>query len=244
MPPPVESRTVDEEPYARVIADTSEPLDLLELLRARHLDVQRKRLAPADFIVGATAIERKTVGDFQSSLIDKRLFEQLARIKDTYEPPHVLILEGDLAFVEEFQNPRAFWGALASVAVDFSMTIIPTQSKGGTAEVIAALSRRAGRAGQRSIARYKPRRLGEDAEQKFAVQGLPGVGDIMSKKLLAHFGSLRNVFAATQAELSRAPGVGPKRAAEIAAFLDRPFAEVTERRGEQAKLPSHAEDDV
>ncbi len=232
----------DPPQMARVVADTSEPDDLIALLRALGAPVEVRRLAPADYVIGRTAVERKSVGDFQASLVDGRLFEQIGRLRETYEAPILLVVEGDLAFVEEHvPSPRAFWSAMAAVALDPAIHLVPTHSKGATAEVLAALSRWAGQERQHTLVRHKPRRLGQDVEQKFAVQGLPGVGDIMSEKLLARFGSLRNVFAATHADLARTPGIGAKRASEITAFLDRAFANARAPRGEQARLPAASE---
>lgn len=217
----------------RVVVDASEPPEMLDLLRAAGIDVERRRLAPADYVVGPVAIERKSVGDFHASMIDKRLFEQVGRLKETY-PTCALVLEGDPAFFDERSRPRsggissrATWGAMCSLAFDFDLTIIPTSGREATAELLGVLARRVlrerGAGGGGPEVRYKPRLLGPHAEQKFAVQGLPGIGDVVSESLLSHFGSVRRVYAATERELIRVPGIGKGRAADIREFLERPF---------------------
>lgn len=237
------------EPRPLVVVDTSEPSEMLDLLRAREVDVERRRLQPADYVVGPVAIERKRVDDLHASLIDKRLFEQVARLKETY-PTCALVLEGDPSFFDERPldaplgtsaprhggvSPRATWGALCSLAFDFGLTILPTSGREATAELLAVLARRMARergaGGGRPEVRYKPKLLGPHAEQKFAVQGLPGIGDIVSESLLEHFGTVRRVYAASEKELVRAPGVGKGRARDITELLDRPFA------GRQRRLP-------
>ena len=217
-----------------VVADTSEPAALLELVRARGVPVERRRLAPADYVVGAVAFERKTVRDFYSSIVRKRLFEQLVRLKEAYPPPVVLLLEGDLAWAATLAEPRPFWGALASAAVDVGVAVLPTPDAQASAEVLALVARRMGAAGRGSEVRFKPRLLGPTAAQEFAVQGLPGIGDVTSASLLERFGSVRRVFAASGRELLKVPGVGKKRAAAIEEFLERPYA------GRQARLPREA----
>lgn len=219
-----------------VVVDTSEPPEMLDLLRAAGVEVQRQRLAPADYVVGPVAIERKSVGDFHASMIDKRLFEQVSRLKETY-PTCALVLEGDPSFFDERKSPRATWGAMCSLAFDFELTVIPTSGREATAELLGVLARRmsrergAGAAGGRGEVRFKPKLLGPHAEQKFAVQGLPGIGDIVSESILEHFGTVRRAFAASEKELFRVPGVGKGRARDITAFLDRPF------EGRQKRLP-------
>lgn len=217
---------------APVVVDVNEPLDLVALLEARGLAVERRRLAPADLVVGPVGIERKTVGDFHASLIDKRLFEQAIRLKETY-PQAALLLEGDLSLVEERRHPRASWGALLALALDLDIAILPTPSKEASADLLAVLARRVGRErGERGDpVRFKPRMLGPHAEQKFAVQGLPGIGDVVSENLLAHFGTVRRVFAASEKELLRVAGMGKLRARDVTTFLDKPF------EGRQRRLP-------
>lgn len=207
---------------------------MVELLEARGVDAQRRRLAPADYVVGPIAIERKSVTDFHASLIDKRLFEQVSRLKETY-PTCALVLEGDPSFFDARRTPQSTWGAMCSLAFDFDLQIIPTSGREATAELLAVLARRvlrdraSGGNGGPEI-RYKPRLLGPHAEQ-FVVQGLSGIGDIVSESLLEHFGSLRRVFAANERELRRVPGIGKGRAADITELLDRPF------EGRQRRLP-------
>jgi len=209
-----------------IVVDTSEPPEMLDLLRSEGLAVERRRLAPADYVLGPIAIERKSVADFHASMIDKRLFEQVARLKETY-PTCALLLEGDLAFFSERQSPRAAWGALCSLAFDFELQIVPTPDRAASAQLLAVLARRLSRergaGGGRAEVRYKPRLLGPHAEQKFAVQGLPGIGDIVSESLLEHFGSVRRVFSASEKELLRVAGIGKGRAADVTEFLERRF---------------------
>lgn len=216
-----------------LVADVNEPPALVALLRERGVDVRVQRLAPADFVIGPLALERKAVTDFHASVINKRLFEQLGRLRDTYPPPVGLVLEGDLAFFEERRQPRAMWGALSAVALDFGVSILPTPSRESTADLLTVLARRIARSGPPGThdVRFKPRTATQQDAQKFAVQGLPGIGNVVSESLLEQFGSVRRLFAAQERELLRAPGVGARRAREITEFLDRPYEGKQRRLG-------------
>lgn len=210
-----------------VVVDVNEPPSIVQMLVDRGIEVDRRRLAPADYVVGPLAMERKSIGDFHSSLIQKRLFEQIARLSETYPPPVALILEGDIGAVDDLQLPGSFWGALLAIAVDFDVRVIPTHSRAGTADMLAVLARRVARGATgsgRPDVRFKPKLLGPDAEQKFVVQGLPGIGDVVSHNLLERFGTLRRLFMASEKELLRVPGIGKKRAMEMTELLDRPYA--------------------
>jgi excinuclease ABC subunit C len=49
---------------------------------------------------------------------------------------------------------------------------------------------------------------------------IPGLGPAKKKAVLAHFGSLKKVAAATVEELTEVPGIGPIQAEQIWQFLN------------------------
>lgn len=55
---------------------------------------------------------------------------------------------------------------------------------------------------------------------QYLVEGLPGVGPETARKLISHFGSARDVFAASVTELRACKGIGPMTAEGITAALD------------------------
>lgn len=233
---PLVSLVPDAEEPLTLVMDVHEPVEVLDGLQRRGVPVERRKLHPADYVVGAVGVERKNVRDFFSSLTSKRLFEQVTRLKESYSCP-ILILEGDAGeFVDGLANPDAFWGALASVAVDAGVPVLPTPTRDGTAAVLARVHARLSREGARSEVRFKPRLIGPAAELKFVVQGLPGVGDVQSARLLERFGTVRRVFQAAEKDLVRVPGLGKKKAHAIADVLDRDY------EGAQRRLPDGEEE--
>jgi excinuclease ABC subunit C len=50
---------------------------------------------------------------------------------------------------------------------------------------------------------------------------VPGLGPVKKKAVLAHFGSLKKVAAASVTELSEVPGIGPIQAEQIWQFLNQ-----------------------
>jgi len=65
-----------------IIVDKREKNSLVisELIR-RKIPIEIKQLEIGDYIIGDTIIERKTKSDFISSIINKRLLEQLNNMK-------------------------------------------------------------------------------------------------------------------------------------------------------------------
>lgn len=193
------------------------------------MPVEVRQIYPGDYVVGEVAIERKTVSDFFSSLIRKRLFEQVQRLREAYPVPLVLV-EGDLAEISEYRNPRAFWGAFLAFALKEHVPLLFTPDEEQTCQVLVTLHKRAGAKAQEYGLRHKPKMMDLGARQRFLVQGLPSVGETLSQNLLEHFGSPRAVFAAGERALADVEKIGPAKAAEIVRVL------TTKWEGRQRRL--------
>jgi len=68
-------------------------VDDRELALAKYLSNPKvKRIEIGDFIISErVAVERKTAADFVSSIVDGRLFDQAAKMKEAYEKPLIII---------------------------------------------------------------------------------------------------------------------------------------------------------
>ena len=68
----------------------------------------------------------------------------------------------------------------------------------------------------------------EDPErQVFILGGLPGVSDVLARRLLERFGSVSNVLVAPVTELAEVDGIGPGKASEIRRILDLAWSSKT-----------------
>ena len=92
-------------------------------------DIEFKELKVADYIVKGTAIERKTVNDFISSMINKRLLKQLEELQQ-YES-RLLVIEGideqDLYTDSKDltgMNPNAIRGFLLSILLKWDQFVV------------------------------------------------------------------------------------------------------------------------
>jgi Fanconi anemia group M protein len=190
--------------------------DMARRLESMGLEVTLHSLEVGDYVISdRVAVERKTASDFVSSIIDpqRNLFRQIADLARTYDRP-VLILEGR-DFYSTQMNPASIQGALASVAVDYGMPIIPTEDQKETADVIALLVRRERKEGRepKSHGHKTARTLKE--QQEYLISAIPSVGPRVARNLLRHFGSIERVMTASEEELRKAPLVGPKIAERI-----------------------------
>ena len=209
-------RPEEEEASALVAVDPRER-SLARMLESMGVGVTLRVLEVGDYIVSdRVGIERKTADDFVDSLIggERNLFAQLKDLSRNYERP-ILILEGRNLYARQV-HPNAIRGALASIAVDFGVAIIPTADEDETVSVIAAIARREQQAGggaPHAHGKKTHRTLKE--QQEYLISSIPGVGNAVAKNLLRSFGSVERVFAAPAEELEAVPLVGPKTAERI-----------------------------
>jgi Fanconi anemia group M protein len=212
-----------------LVVDSNEPEDIPEKLRELGVEFEIKKIAPGDYVLGPIGIERKTLYDFFNSMIRKRLFEQVQRLRDAYPQP-LLILEGDLAEISTFRHPQSIMGALLALETSERVPVLTTADKGQTALLLSVLWKRQDKGAAEYGLRHKPKALTLDEKQRFIIEGLPSIGETLAKNLLGHFGSVRAIFNASEEELKKVPKIGDLKAAEIVRLMTAKYA------GEQKRL--------
>ena len=190
--------------------------DMAKLLESMGLEVTLRNLEVGDYVISErVAVERKTAQDFVASIIDpqRNLFRQMADLARTYDRP-VLILEGR-DFYGTQMSPSSIQGAMASVAVDYGVPIIPAENQDETARIIALLVRREKKEGREPKAHgHKTARTLKE-QQEYLISAIPSVGPRVARNLLRHFGSIERVMIASEEELKGVALVGPKIAERI-----------------------------
>jgi ERCC4-related helicase len=182
--------------------------------------VRSDTLSVGDFVLSdKVVVERKDVDDFASSIIDGRLFEQVARLKETYQKP-IILVEGQTLTGSGRVRPEAMMGAYASVLIDFGIPIVWTQKPSETAQLMFAIARREQiqeKRAPRIMTEPKPTTLEE--QQEFIVSSLPNIDSTRAKKLLTSFQTVQRVFMASKEELMSVSGIGDKISEEVRRVL-------------------------
>jgi Fanconi anemia group M protein len=219
-------KTFEKEPGKIVIyADIRETSQQLNNILKKRCELREMQLEVADYLLSErVAVERKVSADFLQSLIDGRLFKQLAAMKENFESP-LLIIEGEELFDDNRKiHPNAIRGALASIAIDFAVPIIWTKNALETAEQLFIIAKREQLDEKKSVALRGKRKMHSlNEEQEFLVSGLPKVSTVTAKKLLKHFGSPEKIFAAPESELMKVEGIGEKMAKRIKQVLVKKY---------------------
>jgi hypothetical protein len=117
----------------------------------------------------------------------------------------------------------------------YGITVLSTPDVDETVALLAMMTRQE-QAGVPEISLIPKRKALDLADlQRRVIEMLPGCGMTMARDLLQHFGSVRRIVNATEAELRDMRGIGAKRAAEIHQVLNAEYESVdTEKNLEDA----------
>jgi len=208
-----------------IVADTREVFSGLPSILESMAEVEIKQIAVGDYIVSERiAIERKRATDFIDSMIRKRLFEQVARLKEAYEMP-ILIIEDEDLFSRNVDK-RAVYGAMACLLTDYEIPIIRTGGIEETANIIFAIAAREQFRKKKEVAlRGKKPNMSLKERQQFIIEGLPHVSAILAKRLLRHFGSVKAIMNASLQQLKKVEGIGEKKAKAIKEVIEKEWKE-------------------
>lgn len=177
--------------------------------------VELSRLEIGDYLCAYdVVVERKTAVDFIASIMDRRLFEQVAKMVAGYETA-ILVLEGDVYATRSGIAPTALDGTLSWLATLSGITVLPSTGVEHSARLIATIARHAqhGLGYEIPLRHAKPKHLG--VQQQYLVEGLPGIGPGRAKDLLKHFGTPGRLFAASVGDLREVRGIGERAAQAI-----------------------------
>ncbi len=223
----VAKQQLEETKKVKIIADSREMGPVVRQLSLLGADIEQKRLEVGDFICSdRVAFERKTVSDFLESLTDGRLFAQIKDLTKSFECP-ILLIEGTGIYRKRNIHPNAVSGALASIAVDYRLPILWSESAVESAHVIyrTALREQSDEKPRVPAIRSKKGAPTTKGEMEFVVAGLPGVSTLAAQRILKRFGSLKTVFSAGKDEFMEVDKIGEKKAKRIWELINAEYPE-------------------
>jgi len=185
-----------------VVADIHEKNSLvISELFSLGIQVKFEKLDVADFLINSVAVERKTISDFLSSMISKRLSQQLENLGQ-YEK-RFLIIEGIdeqnlYTEKEKVINSNAVRGFLLDIILKYQIPIIFSKNYEDTARFLDILARKPDKTS--SSLRMKRKTLNKKEQMQFILEGFPGIGAETAKKLLSRFKTIKNIINSEELE--------------------------------------------
>lgn len=188
----------------KILADIHEKnsLVLSELESNKDVELHIAHLKIGDYLIGNTIIERKTVSDFISSMLNKRLIQQLNHMQKYKQ--QLLILEGideqELYRTDTKMNPNSIRGFILSILTNYQIPIIFTQDYEDTAQYLITLAKQQLKKPTELTLHHRiPKTIKE--QKQYILEAFPNIGPITAKKLLKKFKTLSNTINATDEEL-------------------------------------------
>ncbi|MBI2547673.1 MAG: hypothetical protein HYW23_04515 [Candidatus Aenigmarchaeota archaeon] len=200
-----------------IIADYREK-EVIENLKTLGATVNEMSLKVGDFVCSenGVVIERKTHGDFVSSLIDGRIFEQSKYMKENYGKP-VIVVEG---FSNRDINDNALKAIIGSLITKFNVSFVNTKNPYDTANMIYWIAKKEQEESNGNLGFKQGKKPKEMKRlQEFVLSSIPGISGVLAKRLLGNLGSVENVIKASENELSKVKGVGKNLARKIKKLL-------------------------
>ena len=195
--------------------------ELIEMDAELKLDA----LPTADYILSSrVGVEYKTVEDFVQSIIDGRLLQQIKNLKNNFERP-LLVIEGidDIYSVRNVHS-NAIRGMLAAITVSYGVPILYTKNFKDTAQLLNIIAKREQEETGKDFSLHPQKKaMSIKEQQEYIISSLPGVGSLLSKPLLKHFKSVKNIINAEQKELEKVEKIGKKKADKIKDIVDREY---------------------
>src|SRR3989339_252172 len=127
----------------KIIIDNREKQSLVASQLANlGFQIEFQQLKVGDYLVNDVAVERKTINDLKSSIINKRIIQQLQELKQY--PKNILIVEGisNEDIYSGIIHENALRGFLLSVALEFQVPLIFTQNEEDTARYLSVLAKK------------------------------------------------------------------------------------------------------
>jgi len=210
----------------KIFADFREKSSgILKELIELQVELKLESLNNADYILSSrVGVEVKTVPDFVESIIDGRLLQQIKSLRNNFERP-LLIIEGieDIYSVRNI-HANAIRGMLSTIAVSYGIPILYTKNFKDTAMLMNIIAKREQEdTGKEFTMHTEKKNLSIREQQEYIIGSLPGIGATLSKPLLKHFKSVKNVINAEQKELEQVEKVGKKTAEKIKDIVDREY---------------------
>ena len=202
----------------KVVVDTREPKWIAEGIKRFGFKVIREALDFGDIMTDKVVIERKTVSDLWSSVVDGRLTKQskfMVKLAESEEKIPYFVVHG---YIEEgyIEHKRAVWGAIASLSYRSGAQVIYLEDDDMVLYVIYKIIKGCGegKVAMPWIVRHSDKRVQ-------ALMNLFGIAPSLAEALLFKFKTVKNVLSASIDDLMMVNGIGEHKAKRLWNILNK-----------------------
>lgn len=201
------NKKVSKSKKPQIVADIHEKNSLvLANLTGLGADIHLMPLKIGDYLINNTIIERKTFSDFISSMLSKRLIEQLNNMQQYKQK--LLILEGELdknILVNSKLNPNSLKGMILSTCLDLNIPVIQTKNEEETSLYMFLLAKRQLKSQTEPTLHSRIPKTKRE-RQKYILESFQNIGPKTAEKLMKEFKTIRNIFNSSEENLNKIIG--------------------------------------
>lgn len=190
----------------KIIVDYREKNSMIPAeLISNRCEIEFQNLSVGDYVVENVVIERKTVSDFLSSMVNKHLLNQLQHLQNAEKK--ILIIEGiednELYHEKSGISENAIRGFMLSIILSYNVPIILTKNSEDTAKFLTVLAKKLP-----NEVSLKLKKKSQDVNEQiqYIIEGFPGIGLKTARKLLNHFKTIKNIINADEEEIKKIIG--------------------------------------
>jgi ERCC4-type nuclease len=191
-----------------------------------EVDVLIEQLSLGDYqLSNEVLIERKTIADLESSIIDGRIFSQLDSLSEKVSKPG-LIIEGIINFSDNDNriNNKSLIGLITSIGLNYRIPIFFTRNQKETALFLYVIAKREQFGVKTEIKhRFSKNKMSFSDQQLFILESFPDIGPTLAKSLLKKFKNIKGIANASVKELQEVEKMGPKKAEKMHYLFSRAF---------------------
>ena len=191
-----------------------------------EVEVLIEQLSLGDYqLSDQVLIERKTIADLESSIIDGRIFSQLDSLSEKVSKPG-LIIEGIINFSDNGNriNNKSLIGLITSIGLNYRIPIFFTRNQKETALFLYVIAKREQYGVKTEIKhRFSKNKMSFSDQQLFILESFPDIGPTLAKSLLKRFKTIKNISQASVKELQEVEKMGPKKAEKMHYLFSRVF---------------------
>lgn len=220
--------------------------DVTTFLEKEGINIRYTALRLIDYLIaGRIAVIRRTVPAFMEDLSNKLVYRTAPEFKRTFPDP-LYIVEGDRPASTISSTTHGRSGVTYLTFVN-RIPIIFSSTPEETGKYIALMMKQVAFASTAETMSNDNEETSDestveiDAEVQMQVlSAIPGVKEENAKALIAHFGSLRAIAEADEAEIAKVKGLGGKKAKAIAQAFNASLLESQPRAATKSSKSSIA----
>jgi len=194
-----------------VLVDVHEPTHIYDGLN-KFCNCKRTSLEVGDIVYNSIAIERKSYSDFISSILNKRIWNQIINMKNNYKDCYLIISGNRNAALLRYKHPQRLvnmlLGTIAAICY-MGVHVLFVENDDELCYLSERLFRKSITPGTRPQQITKKKESIEEIREDM-ISLIPNVGLSKAKRILSKYPTILDVASLSKEELSSIEGIGKK----------------------------------